>query len=242
MFLLPVGGVVDPRFGVLTSPAHRGVPLGITQGMVWGADNGVYSGAFDREDYLPWLESMIPYQDSCLFVLAPDVVGDAEATVTRYSRWAPKIRQRGFPVAFAAQDGQEHIPWPTSVDETDYLYDCDFDPDDHVAYTQALDQWELDCADFDALFIGGTTAWKVSRAARGLIRRAHALGKHIHIGRINWWRRYEYFRGLEGSDAWTCDGTRTRYEGTGKTMVAWAEYQARGYNLRLPLPDGDCDG
>ena len=207
MFLLPVGGVVDPRFGILTSPAHKGIPAGIIAGMDWAADNGVYSGAFNAETYLPWLESMREYAATCLFVLAPDVVGDATATANRYREWAHKIRRLGFPVGYAAQDGITELPLA-----------------------------------FDALFIGGTTEWKTGPGALLAIREAQRRGKHVHIGRVNWWQRYQYFRGLEGSDEWTCDGTRTRYGGTGPTVEAWAEYQERSYNLRLALPDGHRRG
>lgn len=83
-FLLPVGGVVDHRFGILTSPAHLGVPAGIAAGMVWGADNGVYTGVFDPDTYLDWLDTMRPYAAQCLFVLVPDVVGNARETLARF--------------------------------------------------------------------------------------------------------------------------------------------------------------
>lgn len=201
-FLLPVGGVVDDRFGILTSPAHRGVPVGIQDGMEWGADNGVFTGAFAVETYPGWLETMKPYSDTCLFVLAPDVVGDATATIERYKRWAHTIKGMGFPVGFAAQDGIEDLYLPAA---------------------------------FDALFIGGTTEWKLGVGALGIIQRAQRMGKHIHIGRVNNWRRYEYFRGLEGSENWTCDGTKTRYIGTERAMDLWSDYQERAYNRRLEM-------
>jgi len=41
--------------------------------------------------------------------------------------------------------------------------------------------WET----FDALFIGGTTAWKESEAIVGLVREAKAQGKWAHMGRVN---------------------------------------------------------
>jgi hypothetical protein len=208
-FLLPVGGVVDHRFGILTSPAHKGIPLGIREGMEWGADNGVYSGAFDAGTYPDWLETMQPYADTCLFVLAPDVVGDAEATRKKFRRWSWRIRGLGFPVAYAAQDGQR---------------DC-------VVMKRCGLPWGFE---YDALFIGGTTAWKLGTGALWCIQEAQEQDKHIHIGRVNNWKRYEYFRGLDGSDEWTCDGTKTRFIGTEAAVELWAGYQKRAYNLRLP--------
>ena len=47
--------------------------------------------------------------------------------------------------------------------------------------------WHL----FDCLFIGGSTKWKLSEAAYGLIGEAKARGKHVHCGRVNTWRRFK---------------------------------------------------
>lgn len=49
-------------------------------------------------------------------------------------------------------------------------------------------QWDA----FDVLFIGGTTTWKLGRAARHLIREAKRRGKWVHMGRVNSARRYRY--------------------------------------------------
>ena len=84
--------------------------------------------------------------------------------------------------------------------------------------------------DYAALFIGGLTEWKESPAVVDLIRKAQLTGKHIHIGRVNWGRRYRMFNVLKGSEHFTCDGTRTRYEGTKKTLEAW-----KGYENQRPL-------
>lgn len=41
----------------------------------------------------------------------------------------------------------------------------------------------------DALFVGGSTAWKESGAALSLTEEAKALGKWVHVGRVNTYRR-----------------------------------------------------
>lgn len=56
--------------------------------------------------------------------------------------------------------------------------------------------------EFDTLFIGGSTAYKL--AARPLVRAAKAHGKHVHIGRVNTLRRLRWAY-LAGAD--TVDGT-----------------------------------
>jgi hypothetical protein len=47
----------------------------------------------------------------------------------------------------------------------------------------------------DALFIGGTTAWKLSASVDTLLAYASALGKWRHVGRVNTRRRMRHFWG-----------------------------------------------
>lgn len=63
------------------------------------------------EAWFAWLKSLPA--DRCAFAVAPDVVGDASATLERSAPWLPKIRALGIPAAFVAQDGLEHLtaPW-----------------------------------------------------------------------------------------------------------------------------------
>jgi hypothetical protein len=190
-FLVPVGGVTEGVYGILTSYQHKGVPAGIVAGLPWAGDNCAFTG-FDAARFTQWLESMTPHRATCLFVAVPDVVGDAASTLARYVAWAEAME--GWPLAYVAQDGSEHYDIPPSA---------------------------------AALFVGGTTQWKVSDAAAGVIQRGRAMGLHIHIGRVNWWKRYKHFRLMVGSEEFTCDGTRTRFGGTAKTLTAWAEYQER---------------
>ena len=194
-FLVPVGGVIDENFGVLTSPATRGIAAGISSGLAWAADNQAYTQGFDPQKYFPWLETHLPYQDTYLFVAVPDVVGNAQATLQNYYSWRPLFDS--WPVAFVGQDGSEPTDIPASA---------------------------------TTLFVGGTTDWKESADAITMIRAAQDRGMHIHIGRVNWGRRYKLFSVLKGSENFTCDGTRTRYEGTEKSLKAW-----KGYNDQPPL-------
>src|SRR5262245_28444680 len=46
--------------------------------------------------------------------------------------------------------------------------------------------------DLDALFLGGTTGWKLGRAARELVAEARRRGKWAHMGRVNSEARYRY--------------------------------------------------
>jgi hypothetical protein len=55
-----------------------------------------------------------------------------------------------------------------------------------------------------AVFIGGSTEWKMSKAAGDLIKAAQIVGVHTHVGRINTVDRWRHFEAL-GAD--TCDGS-----------------------------------
>lgn len=56
-----------------------------------------------------------------------------------------------------------------------------------------------------ALFIGGTTEWKLGEEARFLIKEAKERGKWVHMGRVNSWRRVEYALACEVD---SIDGTQ----------------------------------
>jgi len=58
--------------------------------------------------------------------------------------------------------------------------------------------------EIEAIFIGGSTEWKMSRHAAAIVKASKIMGKWCHIGRINTPGRYEYFKDL-GADS--CDGT-----------------------------------
>jgi hypothetical protein len=59
-------------------------------------------------------------------------------------------------------------------------------------------------ADLNAIFIGGSTAWKISDHATHCIKAAKLLGKWVHVGRVNDPQRFEHFLKL-GVDS--IDGT-----------------------------------
>jgi len=88
---------------------------------VWAADNGAFTGKYPGDDaYLRWLARQEPHRDRCLFVAAPDVIGDGAATLERFTGMGRRIRDAGWPVALVAQDGMEpgQVPW----DQLDWLF------------------------------------------------------------------------------------------------------------------------
>lgn len=164
-----------PHLGVLSSPDrwYRDV-----EGWPWAADNGAF-GEFNPDAYVRMLDGLTQLPTKPLFVTAPDVVGDADATLTLFAEWVCVLVARDLPVALVAQDGlapaDPRIPWDA----------------------------------LDALFIGGTTQFKLGETAAELVRDAHARGKWVHWGRVNSPRRFRYVKSI-GADS--CDGnTHNRF-------------------------------
>lgn len=158
--------------GYIDTP-RQGQYRALCAGAVWCADNGCFGKRFNEAFWWAWLMQRAAEDiGSCAFATAPDVVGDAAATLERARPWLPKIRELGYRVAFVAQDGQEDLPVP----------------------------WD----EFDVLFIGGTTAWKLGPAARALAAQAKQRGMWVHGGRCNSLKRFRYMEAI-GCDS--ADGT-----------------------------------
>lgn len=67
-----------------------------------------------------------------------------------------------------------------------------------------LEDLDIPWNNVEAVFIGGSTEWKDSKAAADICKAAKILGRHVHVGRVNTPRRYEHFQKL---GAHTCDGS-----------------------------------
>lgn len=100
-----------PALGVLSSPrTYYRRSEGIERWR-WAADNDAYSD-WNPERYLRMLDALAGVE-GCLFVTAPDVVGDWQETLRRLHAWAQLLLDQGFPIAYVLQDGQpaDLIPW-----------------------------------------------------------------------------------------------------------------------------------
>lgn len=117
MYLVATGsrlGAASPHVGVMVGPRVRGLaPL--AEGRWWASDNDGFTGHFQAAAFLAHLERLGPFAARCLFVAAPDVVGDAAATLALFPRWRSVIESHDFPVAVVAQDGQEALALPESA-------------------------------------------------------------------------------------------------------------------------------
>lgn len=140
--------------GYLHTPKHfkRNV-----KGIPEAADNGCFVEWNEKRfvRYLHQLESK-----SVIFVTAPDVVADHDATINLWKIWSKVIRQHNLPVAFVLQDGVqiETVPWN----------------------------------ELDAIFIGGSTEFKLSELVKSIVAEAKKQNKWVHMGRVNSKRRMQY--------------------------------------------------
>lgn len=141
----------------------------------WAMDNRAFV-CFEPRPFRRYLDTCqgIP---GCLFVVAPDVIQDAAATLRQFWEWQPIIAGLGYPIALAAQDGLEYLPIP----------------------------WNA----FQALFIGGSTAWKLSMPVAAMAAEAKRRNKWVHMGRVNSRTRLRYAQSI-GCDS--VDGTTYNIE------------------------------
>jgi hypothetical protein len=102
-----------PKVGLMLTPNMGNRPD--LSRIAWAGDTGCFSSSagFDLTRFLDWCRLMKPYQATCLFMTAPDVVGDAVATWQRSKDVLPAIRAMGYRAALVAQDGIERteIDW-----------------------------------------------------------------------------------------------------------------------------------
>ncbi|MCC7280595.1 MAG: hypothetical protein IT487_20085 [Chromatiaceae bacterium] len=112
--LLDSGGL-----GLMTTPRNR---YRIMPGWTWAADNGCFSRGYPGDaPWLAWLESFpVELRTHCLFATAPDIVGDAIASLDRSRPWLPVIRSLGYRAALVTQDGLTPgmVPWA----DVDWLF------------------------------------------------------------------------------------------------------------------------
>lgn len=104
-----VGLMIQPGMGMFTGGS---LPL---QFRAWAADNGRFAKPDEwvAGDWLEWATGLRRYRERCLFMVAPDFVGDAAATLELSLPYLPTIRQLGYKAAFVSQNGacSALVPW-----------------------------------------------------------------------------------------------------------------------------------
>jgi hypothetical protein len=183
----PLGQLFTPRL-------LAGLDTTEGSGIRWAADNDCFHG-FDSGRYLELLEA-ISYRSGCLFVTAPDVVAEAKATVALFERWQPVLQRVWATVNEVDVDPGVPVHQPIALVAQD-----------------GLERLPVPWEQLQALFIGGSTQWKLGPHAASLVREAKERGKWVHVGRVNTLQRIRWCMAL-GVDSIDGSGfarfTRTR--------------------------------
>jgi hypothetical protein len=148
-----VGWMMSPKMG-------NRVP---DDGRLIGFDNGCFGDQFSPRRWRLFLLKHYPLRSRALFVVVPDVVGDAEATLGRWHEYSATARLYKMPLAFVGQDGlrPEMVPW----DE----FECFF--------IGGSDNWKWPDGE-------------ITPCVRALIDAAKDRGKWVHAGRVNSGKRF----------------------------------------------------
>ena len=200
IYMSPLSGDLmrlnHPLLGCMRTPANDRL---LPAGMPWAADCGLSvavsadPAAVDR--YLGWLEKRRADLPSCLFAVAPDVLGDAAACWERSRPLLPRIRALGYPVAFVAQDGFD--PSMIDPDAFDVLF---------VGGKPEADKRQ---------------EWKRSETGGwAAIRWAHSVGKPVHVGRVN---GEAYLRNLAHAGVRSADGTQLTWLSMVPRTLRWLD-------------------
>jgi hypothetical protein len=197
----------DHRVGLLITPqSHRPNQYGVA-GFVWAADNGCFTlgDRFELGEYLEWLDTFCEAErEACLFATAPDVVGDWSATLER----STAVDER---FGCSPLEAIRWLGYPAAI----VLQD---------GATVDSVPW----SEIDAVFVGGSTEWKLSPAAAELMAEAEARGKWAHMGRVNSRKRTLLAAELGAHSA---DGTYIVFGPTtnGPKLARWANDAAEMY-------------
>lgn len=197
------------RIGVLQVPAAGNrLPNAPT---VYAADNGCFKG-LNAPEFLRMLAALVRHEHRPLWVACPDRVADAGETWRLFDRWGGVLREIGLPVALVLQDGAESFKWRGLL-------------------VSRRDQ-------YSAVFVGGSTAWKLSPEAFRLTREAHDHGKQVHFGRVNSLRRMLWIARAQKSGMAWCDtidgGSAVRWGDTNiPKLIRWMDKAAADEQLIL---------
>ena len=115
-----LAGMFPNRIGWLLSPDGWRTP---PEWLPYALDNGAFSAfihrtPWDEAAFLKMLGKAGATHPKPLWVVVPDVVQDANATLALWRAWAPEIRNRlpRVPLAFAVQDGMFPSDVPHDAD------------------------------------------------------------------------------------------------------------------------------
>ena len=198
-----------PRLGLLNQPDSYG-PEATARWPTWGADNGCYAlrgRPFDHDRWLRWLDSLPRL--GCRWAAAPDVL-----------HWDGPVCWGDAAATLA--HAETYLPLIRSLGFPAALVLQD-------GMTPDVIPW----ADLDAVFVGGSDAFKLGPDAHRIVRAAVERGTPAHMGRVNSHRRIALAAAMGCA---TSDGTflRRAVRANVPRMLRWFDKLDRGIQGTFP--------
>lgn len=138
----------------------------------WVMDNGSYSN-FDERKFVRMATDAM-FDRSCKWIALPDRVGNHNLTVKLFNEWTTRLERHWIPC-------REHFKkWAFVIQDGATI--------DTIPWERIV-----------AVFLGGTTKFKLSSEAYEILKEAKAKGKWVHVGRVNTEGRISYFYGIADS-------------------------------------------
>lgn len=200
--------MINGEIGYIDTPEQGNLrPYGV----IWCADNGLFSPAraargedWDEAGWWKFLQKNARDAHWCAFATAPDVV-----------HWVVGEDGKGFPVGDAEATLKRSAQWYGPIRELGYKV--------ALVAQDGLKVEDVPWDEIDAIFIGGSDAYKVGEAPAGktrpvkldgtplgvpgcweVVREAKRRGLWVHMGRVNSQSRYRLAKAM-GCDS--ADGT-----------------------------------
>lgn len=143
------------------------------EGVWWVMDNGSFSN-FDVQKFTRMAGAGFgdPW---CKWIALPDEVGDHEKTLEYFHYWQDYFSRQWIPTRDRITSKSAFVLQDGATIETI--------PWDKIT----------------AVFLGGSTRFKLSRRAYEILDHARDLGKWVHVGRVNTTSRIVHFHGIADS-------------------------------------------
>ena len=138
----------------------------------WVMDNGAYSNFYEHRFLRMAMDGM--FDLNCEWIAMPDVVGNHQETLELFNTWTARLGASYIPLR------DHYKKWAFVIQD---------------GATIETIPWD----EIVAVFLGGTTRFKMSREAYRILQHARAIGKWVHVGRVNTEGRISYFYGVADS-------------------------------------------
>ncbi len=201
-----------PNLGRLVQPRHvNSMAATVASGMLWAADNDCFQG-LDIDAY----DAMLDALQLVVGTRLKDgrVIDEREVRARCLFVCVPDV------VADARATLDQWVRWQSAPRRRGLP--IAFVAQDGCERGLIPPWWT-----FDALFIGGSTDWKLGPAAERVVREAKRHGKWIHMGRVNSARRARYAAAI-GCDSFDGTGSALFTDTLLPTYLAWAAAPAAG--------------